>query len=174
MEWVTIPNFSKYEINLQGQVRNIRTKQILSQRLDKKGYYVLALTNDNEMGTTKALHRLLMETFKPMEGMDKLTVNHINHVKTDNQLDNLEWLTNRENVKEAYAAGLHEGTHIGGNNRKAVKCVETGEVFESARAAAKHVGISSDGKIGDAAKNSNRTCGGFHWCYALPTIPANE
>jgi hypothetical protein len=166
MEWMTIPNFSRYEINLQGQVRNIRTKQILSQRLDKKGYYVLALTNDNEARTTKALHRLLMETFKPVEGMDALTVHHINHIKDDNRLENLQWLTNSENIKEAFEAGIFVGKIKGGNNKKSVRCIETGEIFESSAAAARHVGIASRGKIGDAIKNPNKTCGGYHWALA--------
>lgn len=166
MEWVVVPNFSKYEINLQGQVRNKATKRILSQRLDKKGYYNLSLATDDGVRTTKQCHRLLMETFNPIESMDALTVHHINHIKDDNRLENLQWLTNSENIKEAFEAGIFVGKFKGGNNKKSVRCIETGEIFESSAAAARHIGIASRGKIGDAIKNPNKTCGGYHWALA--------
>lgn len=163
--WTAVYGYEgRYEINESGQIKSLMTNQIISQRYDSKGYLKVSLRKDGKQ-TSKGVHRLLMETFCPIEGMENLTVNHINHIKDDNRLENLEWITNAENVKEAYAAGLHLHKHKGGNNKKAVRCVETGQEYESAAAAARAVGIASKGKIGDACKNSNKTCGGYHWIY---------
>lgn len=168
--WYDLYGFKgKYQINKEGQIKSLARNIIISQRYDKKGYLIVGLINKEGKRTTKGVHRLLMETFCPMEGMENLTVNHINHIKDDNRLENLEWLSNSENIKEAYASGLHKGKRKGGNNKKAVRCVETEEVFESGAAAARAIGIKSRGKIGDAISSSKR-CGGYHWeYYTLPT-----
>lgn len=164
--WKPIPKFDKYEINELGYIRNKQSGKFLTPRQNADGYLVFHLqTNDNQ-STTKGMHRLLMETFCPIEGMETLTVNHINHVKDDNRLENLEWLTNRENVQEAYAAGLHDNKHKGGNNKLAVRCVETGDIYESSAEAARMIGITSYGKVSDACKDPNKTCGGYHWQFA--------
>lgn len=102
-----------------------------------------------------------METFNPCDGMKELTVNHINHIKDDNRLENLEWMSNKDNVKEAYKAGRHKG----GNNRLPVRCIETQQIYSSNAEAARAVGIKSYGKIGVAAKDQTKTCGGYHWEY---------
>ena len=163
--WYDLYGFEgKYQINKEGQIKSLARNIIISQRYDNKGYLIVSLINKEGKQTTKGVHRLLMETFCPVEDMENLTVNHINHIKDDNRLENLEWISNSENIKEAYSFGLHKGKHKGGNNKKAVRCVETGEVFESGAAAARSIGIKSRGKIGDAI-NSGKRCGGYHWEY---------
>lgn len=47
-------------------------------------------------------------------------------------------------------------------NRKAVVCVETGEIFESCEAAKRHKGISC---LYKALKDQTKTAGGYHWQY---------
>lgn len=169
--WTPVYGFEElYEMTKEGQIKSLRSNRIISQRYNTKGYLIVILTKKDGSRTTKAVHRLILETFNPVENMESLTVNHINHIKDDNRLENLEWMTNSDNVKEAYQAGLHEGTHhYDGWNNKAVVCIETGEEFESYRAAARKIGITSSGKIGDACKDSTKTCGGYHWRYKEDT-----
>lgn len=53
---------------------------------------------------TVKVHRLVLQTFiGPSEGRE---VNHINGVKDDNRLENLQWVTHRDNIKHAVESGL--------------------------------------------------------------------
>lgn len=93
MEWITINQFPKYEINILGQVRNKKSGKILSQSLSSKRYYQINIDNKS-----RRTHILLAETFIP--NPDKLeTVNHKNGSKIDNSLSNLEWMSRSDNVK---------------------------------------------------------------------------
>lgn len=163
MVWKKIVGLENYyEVSDCGHIKSLRSNKILSQRI-WSGYAVVRLQLPDGSITTKGVHRLMMETFCPLESYENMAVNHIDHDKLNNTLTNLEWMTNEENIKEAYEAGLHKSRHKGGNNKKAVKCLETGEVYESAAAAARAINIKSAGKIGEAIRNPSKTCGGFHW-----------
>ena len=165
--WTSVYKFEGlYEINLAGQVKSLRSNTILTQRYSPDGYLVVSLRDKNGKQTTKGVHRLLLESFSPVKDMDSLTVNHINHIKDDNRLENLEWLTNADNVKEAFSAGLHKGKHECPHcNDRPVVCIETGVEYTSSAAAVQALGLASRGKVGDACKDKNKTCGGFHWRY---------
>ena len=51
----------------------------------------------------KVVHRLVLLTFRPIPNAEELTVDHLNHNKRDNSLDNLEWVTKEENWDRANA-----------------------------------------------------------------------
>jgi HNH endonuclease len=53
--------------------------------------------------TTKTVHRLVLLTFSPHENSEFLQVNHINRNTFDNRVDNLEWMTNKENCQHRVA-----------------------------------------------------------------------
>ena len=57
------------------------------------------------------------------------------------------------------------------HNRKKVRCVETGEVFESAQKAANTFNIDNSAIL-KCCKKESKTCGGYHWRYADPR-PSN-
>ncbi len=94
--------FSGYTIREDGQVVGPRGRPIKPQ-FSNVGYLRVELA-----GRKYSIHRLLAEAFIPNpEG--KSQVNHINGDKADNRLENLEWVTQSENMLHAYKAGLQVG-----------------------------------------------------------------
>lgn len=102
-----IKDFEDYFICCNGFVISFRTKKpkILKGYVTKEGYTMFNLIKKGKHYTLSS-HRLVAEAFiKNPE--NKLTVNHINGIKSDNNIKNLEWCTNLENIQHAYATGLY-------------------------------------------------------------------
>lgn len=70
--------------------------KVLPQRLSKQGYPIVDLNKDG-VATTRAVHRLVAETFIP-NPENKPCIDHINTIKTDNRVANLRWASYRENM----------------------------------------------------------------------------
>ena len=71
-------------------------KQLLPVKINQRGYCLIK----TECGL-KLAHRIVMLTWKPIPNAEELTVDHLNHNKRDNSVDNLEWVTKEENWKRA-------------------------------------------------------------------------
>lgn len=90
-----------YEVSDMGNVRKLPTKTIMSQHISPKGYCRLFLRK-NGKSTGKSVHRLVLESFKGLK--NGTPVNHIDKIKRNNRLDNLEATTNRENITHYYGS----------------------------------------------------------------------
>ena len=100
-----IPNFPNYTISIDGIIMGQTAEK--AQTHGKNGYkYVTVYANN----TSKKLyvHRLMAELYIP-NPENKRTVNHIDGDKHNNNLSNLEWNTDGENIKHAYDNGLNPG-----------------------------------------------------------------
>jgi hypothetical protein len=76
----------------------------------KYGYRVVYLTPVRCKGPKHYfVHRLLMRTYVP-NPLGLPDVNHMNGIKSDNRLENLEWCTKSHNSRHAFALGLNKGT----------------------------------------------------------------
>jgi hypothetical protein len=109
MEWRPIKGFEGlYEVSSEGQIKSLEKvtshwkggsrilkEKILSSSDDKNGYKIIGLSNGYKSKTYK-VHRIVADTFIENK-LNKPTVNHINNIKSDNSVNNLEWNTFREN-----------------------------------------------------------------------------
>ena len=93
------------------------------------GYVYAQLCKDGKPIAYR-VHRLVLDAFKPTVN-NELQCNHINGVKHDNRLTNLEWVSQSENMKHAFKLGLQKVTW-----GLRVICLNNGRVYESATAAA--------------------------------------
>lgn len=79
---------------------------ILSTTLQNNGYLRVGLRDNGKKRLSKSVHRIVLHSFNPVDNYEELQVNHINGIKSDNNLDNLEWCTASENQIHALRTGL--------------------------------------------------------------------
>lgn len=106
-----IPGFKNYAISEEGEVFSIKSRMFIKQPI-RKGYKTVTITNDAGKPITTGLHRLLMITYKPIENPDQMQVDHIDCNKLNNDLDNLEWVTKKENTHRAIKNGLYKEDRV--------------------------------------------------------------
>jgi hypothetical protein len=102
-----IPSFNNdYFASSHGQIYTFKQRRLraLSQCVHYKGYRFVRLYRAGT-GHDFKVHRLVMWSFV---GQSEMEVNHLNGVKTDNRLENLEYCTASENARHAYEMGLRQ------------------------------------------------------------------
>ena len=97
-------NNEKYIVNKNGKIFSLHINKYLSTHKDKDGYELVCLYK-NGVGKTHKVHRLIAEKFIK-NPLNKKEVNHINGIKSDNRVENLQWCTAKENNKHARDTGL--------------------------------------------------------------------
>lgn len=97
--WGRIKSLERINKYSNGRVR-LEKELVLKLRKNKFGYLQVILTKNNKPKTYQ-VHRLVALTF--LENIEnKPCVNHINGIKDFNKIDNLEWVTHKENTKHMY------------------------------------------------------------------------
>lgn len=115
--WKDIPEYEGlYQVSNLGRVRSLdryiptrtgrgkQTGRVLKLHKCYKGYLRVGLSVDKKTFRTGA-HRLVAKAFIP-NPENKPQVNHVNGIKNDNNVNNLEWVTNTENINHAFKNNL--------------------------------------------------------------------
>lgn len=94
---------NKNKIRVNGRKDNRKGRK-LKPATDKDGYLRITLTNNGKR-KSYYVHRLVARTYLK-DYDEQLQVNHINGIKTDNRVENLEMVTLKENIKHSIETGL--------------------------------------------------------------------
>ena len=149
----------RYEISNQGKIRSKIDGSILRPPL-RLGYELMSLIKNDGFKKQFFIHRLVAQTFIPNPD-HKPEVNHINKIRNDNRVENLEWNTAAENL-----------THARINSRLSAKrtvvqysidgmfVAEYPSITEAAIALNLRVG-----GICNCCRGRSKTVGGFIWKY---------
>lgn len=103
--------------NLSGKVKKLKT------RVSKNGYECCGIPIGNGKSLGKRVHRLVAETFLD-NPYNLREVDHIDCNKLNNKLDNLEWVSSKENKRRAKENGLYD-KNIGENHYLSILTEET-------------------------------------------------
>lgn len=166
--WVNIPNTDGvFQVSSFGRVRSCdrmvgagKGKRLEKGKfigsIDPKGYPRATISYKGKARSV-FIHRLVAEAFLPNPN-GYPCIDHINGCKSDNRVENLEWVTHSENTKRAVAMGLF-------------KPVISDEAMENSCKARRKAVLRSDGKrfrslveaaaeTNDHAINIKRVCDG--------------
>ena len=108
-----IPGFTNFAIRKSGEVKSLKFGTILSQSIGPYGYpYVNIRDADKNKWRSVSIHILLARTFIHNDDLTtKFFINHKDGNKLNFRLNNLEWVTSRENQKHAIESGLRKDNH---------------------------------------------------------------
>lgn len=168
--WKQVPGWEGYySASSLGRIKRdagsprCKADRLITPALSKYGYFLVSPVRVGYKQRPVAVHRIILETFVGPPPTDKHQGNHLNGIKTDNRVANLEWATRSENIAHAYANGLH-GRYIG-SAASAAKLSEADVVDILARVAAREYRRDIAARFGVSTKAIDEIVGGHHWTH---------
>ena len=131
----------QYYVSSWGRVKSFKHgKERILKHWIVKGYVFVQLSK-NQKQKSMSIHRLVAESFIA-NPLNKETVNHKDGNKTNNFLDNLEWMTHKENTQHAWRNGLCENARftLGKAKSKPVVDIVSGKKYDSLTLACQDIG----------------------------------
>lgn len=141
-----------YSVDIYGNIRNLRSGKTIKHYVNEYGYHNVYLRKDGE-SKGKRVNRLVATAFIP-NPLNKPQVNHIDGDKDNNNVWNLEWVTNKENSIHAGETGLYGDGEV--------KIVETGEVFPNVASLARRLNVDRS-NIYKCLKGKRSKVRGYHF-----------
>lgn len=177
-EWKDIEGYEGlYEISNLGRVRSLDRivvysngrkyfykGEILKLKVDKYGYNIISFCK-NGKHKTYTIHRLVASAFIP-NTENKSCIDHINTIKTDNRVENLRWVTNKENMNNPLTLNKYFGKS--NHNSRSVfqfnKNMELIKKWDTIKDASKNLNINQS-CISMCCSGKRNKSGGYKWGY---------
>lgn len=140
-------------------------EKIMKPSINHKGYEVIDLRKNGKR-ECGFVHRLVGKAF--IKNPDnKKQINHKNGVKRDNNVDNLEWVTNKENVIHAYKNNLNNNRNaIESRKRKVDQLTLENEFIKSYNSIEEAIKVTKINNISAVCRGCRNKAGGFKWRYS--------
>lgn len=139
-----------YAVTSCGRVWSYRRKKFLKPHPNNRGYLLVDL-RVNGKHNFRLVHRLVAEAY--IDNPNNYdTVDHIDNNKCNNCMNNLQWMSRIENL----AKERPEQTPI------RIRCVETGEEFESTRDCTRKIGVHN-GNLSEHLRGFHECVNGLHF-----------
>lgn len=165
-EWRAVPGYEgRYAVSSRGRVKSYlqRNEGRLLPGYDQEGYKFVSISNSEGQSAWTGIHRLVASAFIPNpEG--KEYVNHKDGIKDNNWVENLEWVTPKENTKHAWDTGLAYSVRA-----RPIVCLNTGRIFNSAYDVPKVYGVNNTGVYASAESGGTTPICGLYFSFDVDT-----
>ena len=173
--WKDIPNYEGYQVSNLGRVKSLerldarghkRKEKLLKPLISSIGYYLVGLCKNSKV-RFYLVHRLVWEAFNG-QIPENMQVNHINEIKSDNRLKNLNLMTPKENTN--YGTGIERSTkkRINGKCSKSVLQFTLDNIlvkeYPSINQAERELGFAHT-NISACCKGKYKTAYNYKWKY---------
>lgn len=162
MEWRTVKEYERYEVNTKGEIRHKKRKHILTPRKNSGGYLYVGFNIEGKRKNF-AVHRIVANAFIPNpNGYSE--VNHKDYDRTNNNVDNLEWVSSSQNKKHAYEKEENHLSRTKEVNQYSKEGVLI-KTYSSISEAAKEMNCTV-GAISNCCLGRSKTSKGYQWSFS--------
>lgn len=148
---------NRYAVTEDGRVYSYKHQKFLKPYKQPNGYLVVHFYKDGK-NHLFLVHRLVAQAYIANPN-NWPQVNHIDEDKTNNSVENLEWVSVNLNINH----GTRNNT-VAKKRSRPILCSELNKTFENAKQAATELGISRC-NICSCLTGKRKTAAGYHWKY---------
>lgn len=152
--WKTINNYPNYLVSFHGKIYSKYSKRLI-KNIPSNGYYSVDIRSNGKRKRFK-VHQLVAQSYIP-NPENKKYVNHLDYNRSNNKVENLEWVTHSENMFHASKKRYKKVVQYSKNGTKI-------RIFDSITGAHNETGAGKS-HIVQVCKGKRPTAGGYIWKY---------